>query len=904
MPGQVIQGHAKWEDDCAKCHKRFDKTAQSRLCLDCHKVIRQDVERKERFHGRQMEQRECKDCHSEHKGRTEQIAWINESIFDHQQTDFTLRGAHADSRKAECKACHKPTLKYREAPSDCLSCHKKDDKHKDKFGEKCAECHTENNWKEIVFAHDRDTKYPLLGKHKMTKCERCHIGHLHKEHLKTDCFSCHKKDDYHKGVFGQICASCHTETDWKMPSFDHDKDTKYPLIGKHKTTKCESCHKTPVAQSKTPTVCYACHKEDDKHEGAFGQQCESCHAERDWKTSLFDHDQNTTYPLRGKHKTTKCDRCHKVPSTKEKTPTTCFACHKKDDAHEQGLGDQCERCHAEQSWRETQGRFDHAKTRFRLLGKHLDAGCKDCHADQRYIPTPIECNACHSKVDVHKGALGKQCESCHSETRWKAADRFDHDKTRFPIHGGHMIVRCKDCHADQRYRPTPSNCYACHKSDDKHHGRFSEKCELCHTDRLWDDITFKHNRHTKYPIRGLHEKVRCGDCHKGQLYKDKTPTACSACHRREDIHNGVFGEKCESCHSEKGWKLSTFDHDRDTKYVLFGRHMEVKCEECHTLPTAQGKTPTVCLACHRKDDPHKDQYGDKCESCHIAKSWKHSMFDHDRDTPYPLRDMHRSVRCQNCHKGRLYKDKTPTACQICHRKDDAHKGRFGVRCETCHKEMKWKPVLFDHDRLTRYPLRGRHVVTNCERCHTGHLYKDKLSTDCYSCHQKDDKHDGQEGRRCEACHTEERWREVVFDHETSAFPLRGAHEIAPCNKCHDKPTFKDTPSSCFSCHEKEDIHKRRLGTGCQACHNARNWKLWEFDHNTRTRFILDGAHEALDCYACHNKPAGKRITTSGACMACHRKEDRHEGGFGPQCDRCHITAAWKTVKPGSAIPRK
>lgn len=769
MPGQVIQGHAKWEDDCAKCHKRFDKAAQTRLCLDCHKETRQDVERKDRFHGRLKEGRDCKDCHTEHKGRTENIAPINESTFDHRRTNFALNGAHADPKKTECKACHKPKAKFREAPSDCLSCHQKNDYHKGNFGEKCVDCHTENNWKEIIFNHDRDTKYPLLGK--------------------------------------------------------------------HKTTKCESCHKVPVAKEKTPTLCYSCHKKDDKHEGA--------------------------------------------------------------------LGTKCEQCHAEQSWKDTKSLFDHDKTRFPLLGKHVEVACKDCHPDQRYRPTPLDCYACHKKDDVHKGALGKQCETCHTEKKWKDGERFDHDKTKFPMRGGHMIVRCKDCHADQRYRPTPLDCYSCHKKDDKHNGQFSEKCELCHTDRYWKDLTFDHDRHTKYPLRDRHRNLKCETCHKKHLYKEKTPTACVACHRRDDVHNGVFSEKCEPCHNEKNWKASTFDHDRDTKYLLLGQHADAKCEACHIVPTSQAKTPTTCVACHKKEDSHKGQYGEKCESCHIAKSWKHIIFDHDRDTKYPLRDKHKAVSCKSCHKGHLYKEKVATHCYGCHKKDDRHKGQFGERCEECHTEKSWKAVLFDHDRRTKYPLRGRHIVTVCESCHTGHLYKDKLKTDCFSCHEKDDKHKGQEGRKCDACHSEERWRVDAFDHDMSKFPLRGAHDIAPCRDCHKALTFKDAPSACVACHEKKDVHKRRLGTECQMCHNARDWKLWEFDHNTRTSFVLDGAHEPLDCYACHSKPMGKEVIVSGGCAGCHKKDDKHEGGFGPQCDRCHQTAEWKTIKPGAgAIRRK
>ncbi|MEQ1563035.1 MAG: cytochrome c3 family protein, partial [Nitrospiraceae bacterium] len=67
MPGQVIEGHAKWEEDCAKCHKRFDKGAQNALCQECHKDIRKDVEQKQGSHGRFKEQRDCKSCHTEHK---------------------------------------------------------------------------------------------------------------------------------------------------------------------------------------------------------------------------------------------------------------------------------------------------------------------------------------------------------------------------------------------------------------------------------------------------------------------------------------------------------------------------------------------------------------------------------------------------------------------------------------------------------------------------------------------------------------------------------------------------------------------------------------------------------------------------------------------------------------------
>ena len=43
MPGKVIQGHAKYESECSRCHARFKKSTQSQLCRDCHEKIDADL---------------------------------------------------------------------------------------------------------------------------------------------------------------------------------------------------------------------------------------------------------------------------------------------------------------------------------------------------------------------------------------------------------------------------------------------------------------------------------------------------------------------------------------------------------------------------------------------------------------------------------------------------------------------------------------------------------------------------------------------------------------------------------------------------------------------------------------------------------------------------------------------
>jgi hypothetical protein len=43
----------------------------------------------------------------------------------------------------------------------------------------------------------------------------------------------------------------------------------------------------------------------------------------------------------------------------------------------------------------------------------------------------------------------------------------------------------------------------------------------------------------------------------------------------------------------------------------------------------------------------------------------------------------------------------------------------------------------------------------------------------------------------------------------------------------------------------------------------------------------------------------KKVVTPNTCVACHKKDDKHEGSYGPQCERCHETSLWKTTKQGT-----
>lgn len=476
----------------------------------------------------------------------------------------------------------------------------------------------------------------------------------------------------------------------------------------------------------------------------------------------------------------------------------------------------------------------HAKT---------EAECGKCHQPFKRGVQAGLCLACHEDVGAdlraHSGfhgrspaAAGADCRTCHPEHQGRAADivgldraSFAHDATDFPLHGSHLRVPCDGCHAQgKKLREAPSRCSDCHAKDDAHAGRMGADCASCHADTSWREARFDHAK-TRFPLEGSHAKVQCALCHPGERYEG-TPTDCGTCHALNDAHQGRFGTKCESCHATSGWKTSRFDHARDTRFPLTGRHGAVACEACHVGGVLARKLGTDCLSCHRTDDVHDGRNGPRCEQCHSTTAWKPATFDHDRDTKFPLRGAHRPLTCTACHTGPVHEQRLEKDCASCHRKDDVHRGQQGTDCGRCHNEAGWKDkVKFDHD-LTRFPLLGMHAVAACEECHTSAAYRGTERA-CVACHERgDDPHDRKLGASCELCHNPNAWALWRFDHATqTAFPLAGAHATVSCESCHRSPVEgKITLSKdCWGCHAADDPHHDAFGRRCQQCHGESSW---------------------------------------------------------------------------------
>ncbi len=153
---------------------------------------------------------------------------------------------------------------------------------------------------------------------------------------------------------------------------------------------------------------------------------------------------------------------------------------------------------------------------------------------------------------------------------------------------------------------------------------------------------------------------------------------------------------------------------------------------------------------------------------------------------------------------------------------------------------------------------------------------------------------------CAVCHTEDSWRTLKkstdFHHNSTGFPLAGLHKFVACGDCHENLNFAFVGTQCLDCHD--DFHKGRVGPTCDDCHSPAGWVAQEDEMRRRhlaTAFPLVGAHERLDCDACHREPLGADyVNTPSDCYYCHADQYREttnpphsESGLGTDCLTCH-----------------
>ncbi len=757
-PKPLSKSHAHLDDaaHCNDCHINGTRDVSSKQCLDCHdhNDLRGRIAAGKGYHASAgVKGKACATCHKEHYGiGADPRGWTavgGETNFDHKLTGWPLQGKHATTK---CAECHKDRNKqgltvYMNTDRTCGTCHAKVSPHQFKRQDMmaCERCHSESVWKPwkqrgARFDHDdrKDAAMPLLGAHKplINNCAKCHPKAVFDLPAQdpTSCGNagCHTSP-HTNHLFGvKKCELCHAPTfaSLKTYKYDHDLLTRFDLGPRHKTLGCYECHTKARGETKPAGTCVECHAKDNKHGTRFKQfgdppACQTCHLSgaMTFATFTFDHGR-TKWPLTAKHKTA-CRTCHrgKGPAEFERFEAggaACKNCHKHQVVHASPKfpkgrweNPKCLKCHVQpgdramRNQKELEKEFHGPTSDFPLLKKHKGLDCTLCHKNRSpgvkgttFEEESPECgDRCHEDV-LHKGTLGKLCTPCHESGSFSAA-KFDHEKP-FPDGGSYARV-------------------------------------------------------------GEHLKLDCEQCHtKARTFKD-TPNTCAAaqCHLDDDAHKGRLGTGCEKCHNPTGDQL--FNHNTMSKFRLDGKHLNVRCADCHPSITFKPR-PATCFGCHPEPQVHKGSYGTTCEQCHTTRTWEDIKPLHDVGD-FALKGSHNNLACERCHRDNRPLAGSGNLCINCHRQDDIHNNSLSPRCGECHTQWSFAPARFDHGRVG-CNLTGLHRTMACFDCHKSGNFS-ALSAQCASCHHDDGIRvgvrlgvDHQAQATCANCHNSNSWRPV------------------------------------------------------------------------------------------------------------------------------------------------
>jgi hypothetical protein len=277
--------------------------------------------------------------------------------------------------------------------------------------------------------------------------------------------------------------------------------------------------------------------------------------------------------------------------------------------------------------------------------------------------------------------------------------------------------------------------------------------------------------------------------------------------------------------------MDFFDHSV-TDYPLEGKHVGIDCKECHTQRFSTPIDFSQCQNCH--EDYHLGQFSENavtpdCVTCHsLNEGFDYSLYtlEQHQETVFPLEGAHLATPCFACHldeeEDQWNFRSIGQVCVDCH--DDLHEGYIPASyypeddCTKCHGSETWDEVRFDHSQ-TDWNLEGKHQTVACSACHfdenpdtTGEILQQfvDLSSDCVSCHENVHGDDFAENgvTDCTRCHTAERWMPDKFNHDTTNFPLEGAHAQIDCAACHDtlnsegvaETVYKLGKFQCVDCH--------------------------------------------------------------------------------------------------------
>ena len=569
----------------------------------------------------------------------------------------------------------------------------------------------------------------------------------------------------------RFCGTCH----YMQPYYESWKTSM------HKEVACVECHIPPGVSSEVRKKYEALAMVARYFTGTYStnpwaevddQSClrGGCHETRLllgrelYRNILFDHQPHLTELRREKR--LRCTSCHSQivqGSHISVTPTTCFLCHFKGKALNEGTA-RCTLCHEIPERRiETAGlSFDHGEV------KRFDMDCVLCH--QGVVKgdgdVPRErCNTCHNDVErlnrygetefLHRKHVTDhkvECLNCHIEIVHKVPDREEALATGCRIchsaAAGHSPVR--DLYrgiGGEGVTPRPAamylagiRCEACHNVAKGEHVTASEvSCMACHGPKY---LTIYRNWQV-----GL-EKRLTGVTE--ELGETKTKLASKGSDASRNLlavaeKNLALVKDGLGIHNPR----YAVDILAKTHEDLVAARKEAGEAAPASLPWVQAPYKTDCLQCHFgieylskafagaefPHQPHVVAGRIRCTVCH---------------TPM---ENHGGIKigaadCKNCHD-RIRRKMTvasPEECLVCHVADigtvsetvkfphETHV-QMGLDCALCHVGVSDKP----HREFARSSsARPKLEHSFCGTCHAADVLSEEGTppegADCAKCH--------------------------------------------------------------------------------------------------------------------------------------------------------------------------
>ena len=256
---------------CASCHVGDAGEVTNAKCLGCHDhaPLRARIAANLGYHATAgVRGQPCQACHRDHKGRVfDMRGWDavagGEAGFDHGLTGWPLRDQHAIA----CERCHMTVDHQRRHTYNGLD-------------RTCTACHAQ--------AH----RMFELGAHADLTCDTCHTAALGARLPDAVCHKCHVDDSPHGDRFKRFgppaCGACHRATGWDRIVFNHELQTRFPLVFLHDGLDCRACHRgdgpADFERFKPKLTCKGCHAHAQVHadadhpNGRFtSKECLMCH---------------------------------------------------------------------------------------------------------------------------------------------------------------------------------------------------------------------------------------------------------------------------------------------------------------------------------------------------------------------------------------------------------------------------------------------------------------------------------------------------------------------------------------------------------------------------------------------------------------------------------------------------